>query len=289
MKDEKTIGCVDGHLFNQQLQMADVMAKSGLLPKTLDTKEKVFIALQWGVELGLSPMVAVTNIAVVNGRPTLSADIMYAIVRNNPDYAGIEWRRKDNTVADVVIKRRNGNAVEEFNGYYDIDMAKRAGLFDKENWRKYPERMLKHRALSFALRDAFPDVLAGLYNPDEMADTTPRDSAPAFIPAENVTPAKKTTLPPPDEPSGGNSAATEKTDAQANEDFYNNETKKLLLQAAELKSQLSEDAYKFYAEKLENLKLIKNAEKRFNETLAIVGQIKTDVMTAKNEQSLEIF
>ena len=289
MKDEKTIGCVDGHLFNQQLQMADVMAKSGLLPKTLDTKEKVFIALQWGVELGLSPMVAVTNIAVVNGRPTLSADIMYAIVRNNPDYAGIEWRRKDNTVADVVIKRRNGNAVEEFNGYYDIDMAKRAGLFDKENWRKYPERMLKHRALSFALRDAFPDVLAGLYNPDEMADTTPRDSAPAFIPAENVTPAKKTTLPPPAEPSGGNSAATEKTDAQANEDFYNNETKKLLLQAAELKSQLSEDAYKFYAEKLENLKLIKNAEKRFNETLAIVGQIKTDVMTAKNEQSLEIF
>ena len=289
MKDEKTIGFVDGTLFNQQLQMADVMAKSGLLPKTLDTKEKVFIALQWGVELGLSPMVAVTNIAVVNGRPTLSADIMYAIVRNNPDYAGIEWRRKDNTVADVVIKRRNGNAVEEFNGYYDVDMAKRAGLFDKENWRKYPERMLKHRALSFALRDAFPDVLAGLYNPDEMADTTPQAAPPAFIPAENVTQAKKTTLPPPADPSGGNAATTENTDAQANEDFYKNETKKLLLQAAELKSQLSEDAYKFYAEKLENLKLIKNAEKRFNETLAIVGQIKTDILTGEDEQSLEIF
>ena len=289
MKDDKTIGFVDGTLFNQQLQMADVMAKSGLLPKTLDTKEKVFIALQWGVELGLSPMVAVTNIAVVNGRPTLSADIMYAIVRNNPDYAGIEWRRKDNTVADVVIKRRNGNAVEEFNGHYDIDMAKRAGLFDKENWRKYPERMLKHRALSFALRDAFPDVLAGLYNPDEMADTTPQAAPPAFISVENVTPAKKTTLPPPADSSSGNAAATEKTDAQTNEDFYNNETKKLLLQAAELKSQLSEDAYKFYAEKLENLKLIKNAEKRFNETLVIVGQIKTDIMTGENEQSLEIF
>ena len=289
MKDEKTIGCVDGHLFNQQLQMADVMAKSGLLPKTLDTKEKVFIALQWGVELGLSPMVAVTNIAVVNGRPTLSADIMYAIVRNNPDYAGIEWRQKDNKAADVIVKRRNGNAVEQFRGYYDVEMASRAGLLNKENWVKYPERMLKHRALSFALRDAFPDVLAGLYNPDEMTDTTPRDSAPAFVPAENVTPAKKTTLPPPAEPSGGNAAATEKTNEQTNEDFYNNETKKLLLQAAELKSRLSEDAYKFYAEKLENLKLIKNAEKRFNETLAIVGQIKTDIMTAENEQSLEIF
>jgi hypothetical protein len=47
--------------------------------------------------------------------------------------------------------------------------------------------MLKHRALSFALRDAFPDVLAGIYTPDEMreaADGDMRDvtGKPSFTP-----------------------------------------------------------------------------------------------------------
>lgn len=156
-----------------KLEMAKIIAESGLAPQGLNTPQKVFIALQWGHELQLSPMVAVNNIAVVNGRPSLSADIMHAIVRNNPEYGGIKWLKNDNTAAECVITRRNGQFVEETRGYFDMAMANAAGLAGKDNWKKYPARMLKHRALSFALRDSFPDVLAGIYSPDELENIPP--------------------------------------------------------------------------------------------------------------------
>lgn len=160
---------------SDKLALADTLAKSGLVPSALKTKEQVFVSLQWGHELGLSPMVAVNNIAVINGKPTLGADIQYALVRAHSEYAGIKWLRQDAEVAECEVSRNNGRFTETFRGYFDMKMATAAGLNGKDNWKKYPARMLKHRAQSFALRDAFPDVLAGVYTPEEMNEAEPRN------------------------------------------------------------------------------------------------------------------
>ena len=157
--------------FGEKLQMAGILVKSNMLPRGIDTPEKAVVALQWGAEIGLSPMVALNNIAVINNKPTLSADIMHAVVRANPQYEGIKWVENSDKKAKCIIKRRlNSNIVEEYVGEFSIEDAKNAGLLEKDNWKKYPVRMLKHRALSFALRDAFPDVLAGCYSTSEMQD-----------------------------------------------------------------------------------------------------------------------
>ncbi|MCQ2594803.1 MAG: recombinase RecT [Treponemataceae bacterium] len=169
--------------FEERYKMAGVLAKSGLIPAGLNSPEKVCVALQWGLELGLSPMVAVNNIAVVNGKPTLSADIMNAICRHNPEYGGIEWVEQSDKCAELKLTRISANGIKEVTiGRYTIEDARNAGLLVKDNWKKYPVRMLKHRALSYALRDAFPDALAGIYMPEEMEN----------IPADpvNVTPAQ---------------------------------------------------------------------------------------------------
>ena len=47
----------------EKYEMASVLCKSGLIPSGLNSPEKVFVALQWGHELGLSPMVAVKAFA----------------------------------------------------------------------------------------------------------------------------------------------------------------------------------------------------------------------------------
>jgi len=163
---------------NDKLALADTLAKSGLVPSALKTKEQVFVSLQWGHELGLSPMVAVNNIAVINGKPTLGADIQYALVRAHSEYAGIKWIKCDDKAAECEVSRNNGKFTEVFRGYFDMKMAESAGLSNKDNWKKYPQRMLKHRAQSFALRDAFPDVLAGVYTPEEMTESEPRNITP---------------------------------------------------------------------------------------------------------------
>lgn len=160
-------------------EMAGVLARSGLIPKGLDTAEKVFVALQWGHELNLSPMVAVNNVAVINGKPTLSADIMSAVVKRSPEYGGIEWLKNSDTEAECKITRILGNGkTESIISRFTIEDAKKAGLAGRDVWQKYPRRMLKHRCLSYGLKDMFPDILAGLYTPEEMESTMPEQPSP---------------------------------------------------------------------------------------------------------------
>jgi len=176
--DIRQYGALMPQTIDGKIKLAGIFAQSGLMPSNVKTVQQVFVSLYWGHELGLLPMTAITNINVVNGRPVLSTDISHALVRNNPEYAGCEWKRQDSEAAHTVITRKSKNGItEKFIGYFDIEMAKRAGLLNKDNWRHYPERMLKKRALSFALRDAFPDVLAGIYDPDEI-DSNPIDITP---------------------------------------------------------------------------------------------------------------
>jgi len=156
---------------SEKLQMAELLAKSGLLPNSLNTKEKVYVALQWGHELGLSPMSSVNNVIPINGKPTLSVDIMHALVRGNPEYGGIEWKQRCADKAEVVITRNMPNGItEKFTGYFDTNLAQKAGLSDKDNYKKYPDRMMRARALSRACKEAFPDVLAGIYTEEEAID-----------------------------------------------------------------------------------------------------------------------
>ena len=154
-----------------KMQMASLLAKSGLVPNTLNTPEKVFVALQWGHELGLSPMASVNNVIPINGKPTLSADVMYALARNNPEYGGIEWKQRSAQKAEVIITRISPQgAAEKFTGYFDMEMAKQAGLAEKDNYKKFSDRMMRARALSRACKEAFPDVFAGIYSIEEADD-----------------------------------------------------------------------------------------------------------------------
>ena len=177
--------------FEAKYRMAQTLCQSGLIPSGLNTPEKVSVALQWGHELGLTPMVAVNNVAVINGKPTLSADIMSAVVKRSPEYGGIEWKELSETKAECVITRILSNGEKEsITSSFTIEDAQKAGLTGKDVWRKYPKRMLKHRCLSYGLKDMFPDLLAGLYTPEEMESV----DAPAEQPKErNVTPTTETT------------------------------------------------------------------------------------------------
>lgn len=153
--------------------VAMTVAKSGLFGAK--TPEQAFVAIATGMELGLKPMQALRNIVVVQGRPTFSADGGFAVVRNHPEYGGIRWEKQDDKEARCVITRvsKGGQLKEEFPGSFTIKEAATAGLANKDNWKNYPARMLRARALSYACRDAFPDVLNGLYTPDEINPDTP--------------------------------------------------------------------------------------------------------------------
>ena len=181
----------------EKYEMASVLCKSGLIPSGLNSPEKVFVALQWGHELGLSPMVAVNNIAVINGKPTLSADIMSAVVKRSPEYGGIKWIEMSEKKAECEITRILPNGEKEtITSTFSIEDAQKAGLASREVWVRYPKRMLKHRCLSYGLKDLFPDLLAGLYDPEEMESIQPTTTERNVTPAETKTELKNVTPEP---------------------------------------------------------------------------------------------
>lgn len=152
--------------------MAKIFAQSGMMPKGLEKPEAVFTAVQYGLEVGLSPMQAVQNIAVVNGRPTIWGDAMLGLVRGSGKLAKIQEEITGDGDKQAAICRvwRVGEE-EPVVSVFSMSEARHAGLSTKPGpWSQYPRRMLQMRARSFALRDMFPDVLKGLHSREEAQD-----------------------------------------------------------------------------------------------------------------------
>ena len=132
--------------------------------------------MQLGAELGLGPMTAIQNIAVINGRPTVWGDVMLGLCMSSGlfDEEAFFEEMTGNTDSDdweaSCDCRRLGKS-KLVTQTFSVRDAKRAGLWDKKGpWQQYPERMLQMRARSWALRDAFPDVLKGVYSAEEARD-----------------------------------------------------------------------------------------------------------------------
>ena len=158
---------------------AELLARSGMLPKGMDTVEKATVAIIAGSRLGLDPFQSVQGIASINGRPSIWGDAMVAVAKQS---GKLEYIRKEiisgksqeDMGIRVTVKRTDEDEpyVEEFT----VGDAKRAGLWGKDGpWTKYPRRMLFSRARAFALRDAFADVLKGFRSVEEEQDTPAED------------------------------------------------------------------------------------------------------------------
>lgn len=173
--------------FDQALTFSKYLADSDMVPKDFKGKPaNCLVAIQWGMELGLKPLQAMQNIAVINGRPALWGDAVIAIVRGSP-LCEFVIEEDDGETARCRVKRRG--EPEQVRTFSMAD-AKAAGLMGKQGpWSQYPKRMRQMRARAFALRDVFPDVLRGMPVAEELMDT-PAPTVKDMGPVEEVRPAK---------------------------------------------------------------------------------------------------
>lgn len=164
------------------VRFATAVSKTSLAPKGLESAESIAVAIQMGLEVGLTPMAALQNIAVINGRPTIWGDAQLAVCRATGELEAFEeWYESggkrtgrnpqifgDDAMAVCSVKRRGYPAIESA---FSVADAKRAGLWSKQGpWSQYPARMLRFRARSFALRDQFGDALKGMLTTEEGQD-----------------------------------------------------------------------------------------------------------------------
>lgn len=154
--------------FTELKEFAQLIANSDLAPKDYRGKPgNIIVACTMGADVGLSPMQALSSIAVINGKGCLYGDGLLAIVQASAVCEDV-IETFSGSVATCVAKR-HGRA--EVTRTFSIDDAKKAKLWGKAGpWTDYPFRMLQMRARAFALRDAFADVLKGLQSAEEVGD-----------------------------------------------------------------------------------------------------------------------
>lgn len=153
---------------DEAIRFAEILASSSIVPKEYQgSPGNVLVAVQWGMEIGLQPLQAMQNIAVINGRPSIWGDAALALVRGSGQLEQIVEECDGQTATCTVTRRGELPTVRSFT----MEEAKRAGLAGKQGpWTQYPRRMLQLRARAFALRDVFPDVLRGIGIAEEERD-----------------------------------------------------------------------------------------------------------------------
>jgi len=159
--------------FPMAMEMADMMAKSDLVPKDFKGKPaNIVVAWQFGASLGLNILSSMQSIAVINGRPSVWGDAPLAICKAHHAWGDISEEFHGEEGADdfraICVVQRQGQT--ECRRVFSVKDAKRAGLWGNNVWATYPKRMLQCRARSWALRDTFPDALQGMGIGEEERD-----------------------------------------------------------------------------------------------------------------------
>jgi hypothetical protein len=159
----RTVLDLSEHEFSRLQLMAKMYAASGY-NKTKQTEGDFFLVMLKGMELGITPMASIDTINIIMGKPVLDAKGMLALVKSSGLLQDIHIEAGD-TLCKVTIQRV-GNVAQEVS--FSFDDAKKMGLSGKDGWQKQPKTMLKWRAVTAAIREVFPDVISGLYTPEEL-------------------------------------------------------------------------------------------------------------------------
>ena len=157
----------------EAVEFSKFISTSGHIPKQFQGKPNdILVAIQWGYEIGLAPMQALQNIAVINGRPSLWGDSLIAVCKHHPEWRGIEETYiEEEDKAVCIVKRNVHGETEVTRAEFSYKDAQKARLANKPGpWQDYPRRMMQLRARGFALRDAFPDAIKGLITTEEAQD-----------------------------------------------------------------------------------------------------------------------
>jgi hypothetical protein len=162
---------------------SEILIQSKAIPSAIENLPQAMAILQYGRELGLPPMTSFQNISLIKGKPTLSAHLIGARLKN----AGHDYYVKEftDTKVEICFLSKNEKIGEQCFTYTAED-AKTAGNFNKDNYKKYPKQMLYARCLTLGGRIVAPEVLAGIYAPEEFNEENDSSGSTSQTKQENT-------------------------------------------------------------------------------------------------------
>jgi hypothetical protein len=140
--------------------MVESFARSGMFKEARDYDRAITVALV-GQEMGIGPATSLMGIHIIEGKPSLSANLLASQLKKSGKY---NYKVRTNTATECQIEFYElwGGAWESLGlSEFTIDDAKAAGLAGKDVWKRYPKAMLFARAMSQGCRTHAPDAFGG--------------------------------------------------------------------------------------------------------------------------------
>ncbi len=166
--------------------MATAIAQSGLFGmKTADQALALMLVAQ---AEGMHPATITQDYDIIQGRACRKSHSLLA--RFQQMGGKVDWHTLDRELADATFTHPAGGSLRVT---WTIEQAKHAGLAGKDNWKKYPQAMLRARAISEGIRAVYPAAIGGMLVAEEAQDM-PRgeiDMGAAQIVPEGATKADK--------------------------------------------------------------------------------------------------
>ena len=175
--------------YDETEKVAKAMVASGFFTDIKQASQAI-VKILAGRELGFGAFASMTGVNIIQGKPTLGANLLAAAIKRTGKY---NYRIKEMTDQACELEfYENGQIVGP--SRFTMSDAKAAGLDNKDNWRKYPRNMLFARAISNGQRWYCPDVFNGalVYTPDELGATVDEE--------DHIIDIKMSEPPQPDEP-----------------------------------------------------------------------------------------
>ena len=163
--------------FDELQRAAIALQESGYF-SDVTSKAQAIVKVMAGAELGLPPFASMTGIHIIQGKPVLGANVIATLVKNDPRYDYHIITAPEDQEKEMFLEWSEGILKVGVAGY-TLEEAKKAGLVNKDNWKKYPSDMLFARAISRGARRYAPGIFGGspFYTPDEMGADVDEDGS----------------------------------------------------------------------------------------------------------------
>lgn len=163
---------------SEAMAFAEQLAKSTLVPDDFRGKPgNILMAVQFGAEVGLSPIQSLLGLYVIHGRVGMPGDTQMAIIRGSGELLGFrKWYDREKKTGYCWMKRRGYG---EWEDTFTEEDAMRVKVKERDAWiplaqsdryRNWPQRMYPYRAQGFVARDLFGDILKGMKTEAELAE-----------------------------------------------------------------------------------------------------------------------
>lgn len=177
--------------FETAQRMAGALCSSSLVPPPYRGRENLancIIALEMANRTGVSPFLIMQNMHVIQGRPSMSAQYLIAMINASGKFSPLRWKVEKRGVkkfgnfqledCTYIAWARELSTGEVLEGpEVTTEMAVKEGWYGKNGskWQTMPDLMFRYRSAAFFSRMYCPEMAMGLHTLEELEDMDVRE------------------------------------------------------------------------------------------------------------------